>query len=209
MCASMGCRCLVVVVHRLLCSLITAVCIMVSGGTGCLQVLRGHHRPVSFAKFMGRHRLVTASVDSSLALWNLDQGSGQLFRRYEGHTNRKNFVGLSVCLETELMATGSECGQAMAYHRAWSRPVAAHDVCSHTARSNRGQPEKHAPTQSESTAPKASAPPEQPAALPELASAVCWWPTSLGTFAGRCRGPVLAAARSDGVLSLLTLANSY
>ena len=176
---------------------------------GCLQVLRGHDRPVAFARFMGRNRLVTASVDSSLALWNLDQGSGHLFRRYEGHTNRKNFVGLSVCQETELMATGSECGQAMAYHRAWSRPVAAHDVCSHTTRSTRGQAEKHAATQPESTTPQPNVPADQAAAQPELASAVCWWPTGLGSFASRCGGPVLAAARSDGVLSLLTLVNSH
>ena len=163
---------------------------------------------------MGRNRLVTASVDSTLAMWDLEQqGAARLFRRYEGHTNQKNFVGLSVCPETELMATGSECGQAVAYHRAWSRPVAAHNICAKP-----GSPKKHsewstepqAAAQSERGTPQqsptsgsASAP-----APPELASAVCWWPTSLGAFGGRCGGPVLAAARSDGVLSLSTLVNA-
>ena len=184
-----------------------------------VQVLKGHDRPLSFARFMGRNRLVTASVDSSLAMWNLDQGAGRLFRRYEGHTNQKNFVGLSVCPETELMATGSECGQAVAYHRAWSRPVAAHDVCckggSSACKQEDGR-DRHVLSQTGGAASKESAVPSQATAaglggaqqMPELASAVCWWPASLGAFAGWCGGPVLAAARSDGVLSLLTLVNA-
>ena len=184
-----------------------------------VQVLKGHDRPLSFARFMGRNRLVTASVDSSLALWNLDQGAGRLFRRYEGHMNQKNFVGLSVCPETELMATGSECGQAVAYHRAWSRPVAAHDVCCKAGSSASTQEDGlklQGLSQTGEAVRKAIAAPNQALAaglggaqqMPELASAVCWWPTSLGAFAGRCGGPVLAAARSDGVLSLLTLVNA-
>ncbi|EIE23238.1 WD40 repeat-like protein, partial [Coccomyxa subellipsoidea C-169] len=89
-----------------------------------LQVLEGHRRPVSFARFMGRDRLVTASVDSSLALWSLTGGAAPtLFRCYRGHANHKNFVGLSVRAQDELIACGSESGAAYAYHRAWSKPV--------------------------------------------------------------------------------------
>ena len=181
---------------------------------GWLQVLQGHSRPVSFAKFMGRKRLVTASVDSTLAMWNLDRTGGHLFRRYEGHRNQKNFVGLSVCPETEFMATGSECGQAVAYHRAWSRPIAAHDVCdrSGTAESRSDQPAAQPRIRALQ---EGSTPDQAPAAgvrvapaTPELASAVCWWPAGLGAFGARCGGPVLAAARSDGVLSLTTLVNA-
>lgn len=187
-----------------------ALCGMVRGLMlyASTQVLKGHDRPVSFARFMGRNRLVTASVDSSLAVWDLNQqGRGQLFRRYEGHTNQKNFVGLSVCPETELMATGSECGQAFAYHRAWSRPVAAHEICCKGGNSASAQDQMVL----EENAPPHQATPmahRGPQLMPELASAVCWWPTSLGAFAGRCGGPVLAAARSDGVMSLLTLVNA-
>ncbi len=184
----------------------------------CLQVLQGHDRPVSFARFIGRNRLVTAAVDSSLAMWNLNQGTSSLFRRYEGHTNQKNFVGLSVCPETELMATGSECGRAVVYHRAWSRPVAAHDICCRVGNPVKSQAQSSGgrlPPQTSQEALKENCAPPAPAAGPwaapamsEMASAVCWWPASLGTFGARCGGPVLAAARSDGVLSLLTLVNA-
>lgn len=169
---------------------------------------------MSFARFMGRNRLVTASVDSTLAMWNLDRSAGHLFRRYEGHRNHKNFVGLSVCPETELMATGSECGQAVAYHRAWSRPIAAHDVCARTGSpescADQGTAQPHVAAAQEALRPDQApvAGVRAAPAMSELASAVCWWPTSLGAFGGRCGGPVLAAARSDGVLSLTTLVNA-
>ena len=163
---------------------------------------------------MGRNRLVTASVDSTLAMWNLGRSAGHLFRRYEGHRNLKNFVGLSVCPETELMATGSESGQAVAYHRAWSKPIAAHDVCAR-ADSAENSP-VHSAGEPRVAIPQEETRPQQapvadagaPPASSELASAVCWWPTGLGAFGGRCGGPVLAAARSDGVLSLTTLVNA-
>ena len=38
---------------------------------------------------------VCRSTDSELKLWNVD--TGQFVRTYRGHTNEKNFVGLSVC----------------------------------------------------------------------------------------------------------------
>ena len=163
---------------------------------------------------MGRNRLATASVDSTLAVWNLGRSTGHLFRRYEGHRNVKNFVGLSVCPETELMATGSECGQAVAYHRAWSHPIAAHNVCSRTDIAE-NSPSQSAAEPHVAVLREDSMPYQAPAASvgnapakSELASAVCWWPTGLGAFGGRCGGPVLAAARSDGVLSLTTLVNA-
>ena len=34
------------------------------------------------------------STDSELKLWNVERG--QVLRTYRGHTNEKNFVGLSV-----------------------------------------------------------------------------------------------------------------
>ena len=159
-----------------------------------MQVVRGHSRAVSYVRFMGARRLVTASVDSSLALWDLQNSVAppSLFRRYAGHVNVKNFVGLSVREDDELMATGSETGQACAYHRAWSSPVAAHGF------GGGGQGRRHG---------RLVAEPGQ-AGISEFASAVCWWPGELGAFGGVCRGPVLAAGRSDGDLRLLTLVNA-
>ncbi len=152
-------------------------------------MVRGHSRAVSYVRFMGGRRLVTASVDSTLALWDLHGSAAQpsLFRRYAGHANAKNFVGLSVREDDELMATGSESGQAFAYHRAWSAPMAAHGF-GDDARQIRQQ---------------------QPPQQQEFASAVCWWPGELGAFGGVCRGPVLAAGRSDGDLRLLALVNAF
>lgn len=42
-----------------------------------LAVLRGHSRPVSYAKFFGGQQLVSASIDGSLAAWDLLPVLGQ------------------------------------------------------------------------------------------------------------------------------------
>lgn len=161
-----------------------------------LQVVQGHKRPLSFARFMGRQRLVTASVDSSIALWGLNNGrTPTLFRRYKGHTNVKNFVGLSVREEDELMACGSEAGQAVAYHRAWSKPLAMHPFSPSRVSCQTSLQQQQQAAELEQAAGQGQ----------EFASAVCWWSEELGAFGGRCGGPVLAAAKSDGDLRLLTL----
>lgn len=182
--------------------------------------MSGHSRPVSYVRFMGRTRVATASTDSSLALWDLHTAGGpRLFRRYEGHTNAKNFVGLSVREDDELMACGSELGQAVAYHRAWSAPVATHDFSSTmpapTVQQHSGaawQPVHGAeqPPAAGAGASGASGVTQEhlQGRVQEVMSAVCWWPGELGAFGGSCRGPVLAAAKSDGDLRLLTLVNA-
>ena len=196
-----------------------------------MQVLEGHRRPVSFARFMGRDRLVTASVDSSVALWSLNGGaSPTLFRCYRGHANHKNFVGLSVRARDELIACGSESGAAFAYHRAWSKPVAQHSLSDSPLQAQLGceaagkllasvdlqQQEQHerpilarmsggntVENQAGATSSKGV-----PTVAHEFASAVCWWPGELEPLGAGCGGPVLAAARSNGDLKLLTLVNT-
>ncbi|KAF6255742.1 WD40-repeat-containing domain protein [Scenedesmus sp. NREL 46B-D3] len=42
-----------------------------------LAVLRGHSRPVSYAKFFGAQQLVSASIDGTLAAWDLVPALGQ------------------------------------------------------------------------------------------------------------------------------------
>ncbi|KAK9797014.1 hypothetical protein WJX73_005769 [Symbiochloris irregularis] len=105
-----------------------------------LQVLKGHTEPLAFVKFLGS-RLITSSVDSTLGWWNLEgpsphygtppllqfSGPGRL-RTISGHTNHKNFVGLSVREADSLIACGSEMGQAFAYHTSWDTPLAAAPV---------------------------------------------------------------------------------
>ncbi|BDA50225.1 probable WD repeat-containing protein RUP1 [Coccomyxa sp. Obi] len=186
-----------------------------------LQVLEGHQRPVSFARFMGRDRLVTASVDSSLGLWCLNGGATpSLFRCYRGHANHKNFVGLSVHARDELIACGSESGAAFAYHRAWSKPVAKHSLATPASsfQSLEALQQLAGPAQAQQQGQQGTMragngfthleSTEVRAISSEFASAVCWWPAELEPFGGGCSGPVLAAARSNGDLRLLSLVNS-
>ena len=119
-----------------------------SGSPTCaLQVLRGHSRPVSYVRWLGK-RVVTASVDSSLAWWDLaptaetfreastrrglaeqgldpqgvTTGSPLKIRAFRGHSNLKNFTGLAVREADSLLACGSECGSAFVYHRCAEDP---------------------------------------------------------------------------------------
>lgn len=57
--------------------------------------------------YMGDRELVSASTDSSLRLWSI--GEGKAVRKYAGHVNEKNFVGLSA--EGDFVACGSETSQ--------------------------------------------------------------------------------------------------
>ncbi|EFJ50367.1 hypothetical protein VOLCADRAFT_44236, partial [Volvox carteri f. nagariensis] len=87
---------------------------------GPLATLRHHARPASYCRFLGGDRLVTAATDSSLALWDLSEAVPAVF---QGHRNEKNFVGLSVRAADGLLACGSECSRAFAYHSSWSTPL--------------------------------------------------------------------------------------
>jgi hypothetical protein len=120
-------------------------------------------------------------VDGSLACWDLGgaaAGSATPARRFRGHANSKNFVGLSVRPEDGLVACGSETAQVFAYSMNWDQPLVAHSF----------DPE----------------PPSLGSAPPSFApfcSAVCWQPATA------CPGaePLLAAATSDGFLHVLAL----
>ena len=95
-----------------------------------LAVLAGHGRPVSYVRFMGRSEAVTASVDGSLALWDLGSAAGvaRPARSFRGHVNAKNFVGLAVLEAERLIACGSETGAAVGYHTSWATPLATRAV---------------------------------------------------------------------------------
>ena len=63
---------------------------------------------MSYVRFQGANRLVSASTDSTLRLWDLE-GSGSARAVYDGHINDKNFVGLST--EGDFVACGSETNE--------------------------------------------------------------------------------------------------
>lgn len=58
-------------------------------------------------RYLNEREVVSASTDSTLRLWNVDQQAAA--RVYEGHVNEKNFVGLSA--DGEFIACGSELNE--------------------------------------------------------------------------------------------------
>ncbi|KAJ2234699.1 hypothetical protein IWW45_003206 [Coemansia sp. RSA 485] len=85
-----------------------------------LCVLRGHRKAVSYTRFLSPDEIVSASTDSSLKLWNLR--TQECVRTFVGHTNEKNFVGLTTSAG-EWIACGSENNTMYAYHRNLSHPA--------------------------------------------------------------------------------------
>lgn len=57
-----------------------------------VQLFKGHKKAVSYVKFSGENEFVSASTDSYLKMWKLNEG--QCIRSFNGHVNEKNFVGL-------------------------------------------------------------------------------------------------------------------
>ncbi|ORX53656.1 WD40 repeat-like protein [Hesseltinella vesiculosa] len=84
------------------------------------ETFGGHDKAVSYVKWIGPDEIISASTDSSLKLWKLNQPS--CLRTYTGHLNEKNFVGLS--LNQDWIACGSETNTLYAYHKNSRHPVA-------------------------------------------------------------------------------------
>jgi E3 ubiquitin-protein ligase RFWD2 len=90
-----------------------------------LRVYQGHKKAVSYVRFLNSQELVSASTDCSLRLWAVDD-STKCIRSFAGHTNEKNFVGLSVNSTGEFISCGSENNQVYAYYSQISKPIATH-----------------------------------------------------------------------------------
>lgn len=92
--------------------------------------LSGHGKAVSYVKFLDSETLVTASTDNTLKLWDLNKTSssgmspGACSLTFKGHTNEKNFVGLSV--SDGYIACGSETNEVYAYHRSLPMPITSY-----------------------------------------------------------------------------------
>ena len=83
------------------------------------NLLKGHKKAVSYARFLSNNEIVSASTDSQLRLWRVTEG--QCLRTYRGHTNEKNFVGLAV--SNGYIVCGSETNTVHLYQREISRPL--------------------------------------------------------------------------------------
>ncbi|XP_031130639.1 E3 ubiquitin-protein ligase COP1-like [Ipomoea triloba] len=93
-----------------------------------LHIFTGHRKSVSYVKFLSNNELASASTDSSLRLWDVKDNIP--LRTFRGHTNEKNFVGLTV--NSEYIACGSETNEVFVYHKAISKPAAWHSFGSDT-----------------------------------------------------------------------------
>lgn len=182
-----------------------------------LRTLRGHRRPASYVKFLSSTELVTAAVDNSLALWDLQGACDAPVRRFVGHANSRSFVGLSVCASQRLLACGSEDGSVYVYRTSWSQPMASAVLDTDEASLDSTESITSGGGSTHSLPAAASRGMQSPvASVPhtvggssaqcyrgmgrEFVSAVAWQPAS-----GLGGGPVLAAATSHGGVSLLQL----
>lgn len=85
-----------------------------------VQVFTSHERTVSYVKFISEKELVSACVDSTIKLWDLNKM--RLERTFTGHVNDKNFVGLTV--NNDYIACGSEQNSIYAYYKSIPKPFA-------------------------------------------------------------------------------------
>lgn len=89
-----------------------------------LNVFKGHRKAVSYVRYINEDQVVSASTDSSLRVWCAR--TGKCLRVLRGHTNEKNFVGLSGT--GDHIVCGSENSRAYFYYKAISEPVVSQYV---------------------------------------------------------------------------------
>ncbi|XP_059662239.1 protein SPA1-RELATED 2 isoform X2 [Cornus florida] len=93
-------------------------------------ILAGHEKAVSFVKFLDSETLVSASTDNTLKIWDLNKTSSSglstsaCISTLRGHTNEKNFVGLSVA--DGYIACGSETNEVYAYYKSLPMPITSY-----------------------------------------------------------------------------------
>ncbi|KAJ8526988.1 hypothetical protein K7X08_029465 [Anisodus acutangulus] len=93
-------------------------------------ILAGHEKAVSYAKFLDAETLISASTDNSLKIWDLNKTNSSGYSTdaciltLKGHTNEKNFVGLSV--NNGYITCGSETNEVFAYYKSLPIPITSH-----------------------------------------------------------------------------------
>lgn len=85
-----------------------------------LCIFKGHKKPVTYVKFLNTDEIVSASTDSQLRLWDINE-EPHFSRSYSGHVNEQSFTGLST--NGEYIACGSEDNSLYVYHRGTSNPL--------------------------------------------------------------------------------------
>ncbi|KAF2071898.1 hypothetical protein CYY_006777 [Polysphondylium violaceum] len=87
-----------------------------------LFIFKGHRKAVSYVKFINKDEIISASTDSTLKLWDVNQND--CIRTFTGHSNEKNFVGLTV--NGDYICCGSENNGVYTYYKTLSKPIVTH-----------------------------------------------------------------------------------
>uniref|UniRef100_A0A1B6CBX0 RING-type domain-containing protein n=1 Tax=Clastoptera arizonana TaxID=38151 RepID=A0A1B6CBX0_9HEMI len=84
-----------------------------------LSIFKGHRKAVSYVKFLNKEDIVSASTDSQLKMWNVN--NPHCLRSFVGHINEKNFVGLAT--DGDYVACGSENNALYIYYKGLTKQL--------------------------------------------------------------------------------------
>ncbi|XP_023288758.1 E3 ubiquitin-protein ligase RFWD2 isoform X1 [Orussus abietinus] len=84
-----------------------------------LCIFKGHRKAVSYVKFINKEEIVSASTDSQLKMWNIN--NPHCLRSFVGHVNEKNFVGLAT--DGDYVACGSENNALYVYYKGLTKQL--------------------------------------------------------------------------------------
>jgi len=143
-----------------------------------LATFKGHKKAVSYVKFLNGKEMVSASTDSQLKLWNVDEAHDGCVRSFVGHVNEKNFVGLAT--DGDYIACGSENNSLYIYYKGLQRKLFTFKFEPNTAVLSSVEDDKERRRDDD---------------VNEFVSAVCWKQTS----------NILMAANSQGIIKVLEL----
>ncbi|KAK3134790.1 hypothetical protein QOZ80_5BG0410740 [Eleusine coracana subsp. coracana] len=92
--------------------------------------ISGHGKAVSYVRFLDPETLISASTDNTLKIWDLNRtnssglSADSCSLTLSGHTNEKNFVGLSV--HDGYITCGSETNEVYSYYKTFPMPITSH-----------------------------------------------------------------------------------
>lgn len=84
-----------------------------------VAIFKGHKKAVSYVKFLSQEDIVSASTDSQLKMWNIN--NSYCLRSFVGHINEKNFVGLAT--DGDYIACGSENNALFIYYKGLTKKL--------------------------------------------------------------------------------------
>jgi len=101
-----------------------------------VNIFVAHSKAVSYVKYMDDAHIISASTDSTLRLWDVNDSQPTTVagsrRTFTGHVNEKNFVGMSST--DDIIACGSELNALHIYQKDIPRSLIAYDFASNTVR---------------------------------------------------------------------------